>query len=149
MLSTGAFNALLKTLEEPPAYVIFILATTEPHKIPVTVLSRCQRYDFKRMTSDVLVDRLKELVTYENVEIDEKALRYIAKKADGGMRDAISLLDQCIAFHLSLIHIFTIFITLQSFWKLKFHTIISQDYREQFLKNLNTEFLITNSRKLL
>lgn len=100
MLSTGAFNALLKTLEEPPAYVIFILATTEPHKIPVTVLSRCQRYDFKRMTSDVLVDRLKELVTYENVEIDEKALRYIAKKADGGMRDAISLLDQCIAFHI-------------------------------------------------
>ena len=134
---------------QPPAYVIFILATTEPHKIPVTVLSRCQRYDFKRMTSDVLVDRLKELVTYENVEIEEKALRYIAKKADGGMRDAISLLDQCIAFHLSLIHIFTIFITLQSFWKLKFHTIISQDYREQFLKNLNTEFLITNSRKLL
>ncbi|WP_434310083.1 DNA polymerase III subunit gamma/tau [Hominifimenecus sp. rT4P-3] len=100
MLSTGAFNALLKTLEEPPAYVIFILATTEPHKIPVTVLSRCQRYDFKRMTNDVLVDRLKELVSYENVEIEEKALRYIAKKADGGMRDAISLLDQCIAFHI-------------------------------------------------
>ncbi len=100
MLSTGAFNALLKTLEEPPSYVIFILATTEPNKIPVTVLSRCQRYDFKRMTNDVLVERLQELVSYEHVEIEEKALRYIAKKADGGMRDAISLLDQCIAFHI-------------------------------------------------
>ena len=100
MLSTGAFNALLKTLEEPPSYVIFILATTEPHKIPVTVLSRCQRYDFKRMTSQVLVDRLRELVSYEKVEIEDKALHYIAKKADGGMRDAISLLDQCITFHI-------------------------------------------------
>jgi len=100
MLSTGAFNALLKTLEEPPAYVIFILATTEPHKIPVTVLSRCQRYDFKRMTTAVLLERLHELIEYEHVDVDENALRYIAKKADGAMRDAISLLDQCIAFHI-------------------------------------------------
>ncbi len=100
MLSTGAFNALLKTLEEPPSYVIFILATTEPNRIPVTVLSRCQRYDFKRMTQDVLVGRLRELVSYEQVDIEDKALSYIAKKADGGMRDAISLLDQCIAFHI-------------------------------------------------
>ena len=100
MLSTGAFNALLKTLEEPPSYVIFILATTEPHKIPITVLSRCQRYDFKRITTDVLIERLEELTEYEQVEIEDKALRYIAKKADGAMRDAISLLDQCIAFHI-------------------------------------------------
>lgn len=100
MLSTGAFNALLKTLEEPPAYVIFILATTEPHKIPVTVLSRCQRYDFRRITADVLAERLRELADYEQVTIEEKAIRYIAKKADGAMRDAISLLDQCIAFHI-------------------------------------------------
>ncbi|MDD6212728.1 MAG: DNA polymerase III subunit gamma/tau [Clostridiales bacterium] len=100
MLSSGAFNALLKTLEEPPAYVIFILATTEPHKIPVTVLSRCQRYDFKRMTTDVLMERLSELAENEKIDVEPQGLRYIAKKADGAMRDAISLLDQCIAFHI-------------------------------------------------
>lgn len=100
MLSAGAFNALLKTLEEPPSYVIFILATTEPHKIPVTVLSRCQRYDFRRISSDVLVERLRELADYEQVEVEEQALRYIAKKSDGAMRDAISLFDQCISFHI-------------------------------------------------
>lgn len=100
MLSTGAFNALLKTLEEPPSYVIFILATTEIHKIPVTILSRCQRYDFRRITADVITERLKELTQAEQVEAEEKALRYIAKAADGSMRDALSLLDQCIAFYL-------------------------------------------------
>jgi len=99
MLSIGAFNALLKTLEEPPAYVIFILATTEVHKIPITILSRCQRYDFKRISIDIIADRLRELVEKENIEIDEKALRYIAKTADGSLRDALSLLDQCIAFY--------------------------------------------------
>ncbi|MDD7389265.1 MAG: DNA polymerase III subunit gamma/tau [Lachnospiraceae bacterium] len=99
MLSTGAFNALLKTLEEPPAHVIFILATTEVHKIPVTVLSRCQRYDFRRISVDVIASRLKQLTDGENVEIEERALKYIARKADGSMRDSISLLDQCIAFH--------------------------------------------------
>lgn len=99
MLSIGAFNALLKTLEEPPEYVIFILATTEVHKIPVTILSRCQRYDFKRITIDVITDRLSELIAQEKVEVEEKALRYIARTADGSMRDAISLLDQCIAFY--------------------------------------------------
>ncbi|MSS64556.1 DNA polymerase III subunit gamma/tau [Velocimicrobium porci] len=100
MLSTGAFNALLKTLEEPPSYVIFILATTEVHKIPITILSRCQRYDFKRISIDVIADRLKELVQKENVTAEEKAIRYVAKAADGSMRDALSLLDQCIAFYL-------------------------------------------------
>ena len=99
MLSIGAFNALLKTLEEPPSYCIFILATTEVHKIPITILSRCQRYDFKRITIDTITDRLKELMETENVEVEEKALRYVAKTADGSMRDALSLLDQCIAFH--------------------------------------------------
>lgn len=99
MLSIGAFNALLKTLEEPPSYVIFILATTEVHKIPITILSRCQRYDFKRITIDTISDRLRELMEKENVAVEEKALRYIAKTADGSMRDALSLLDQCIAFH--------------------------------------------------
>lgn len=99
MLSAGAFNALLKTLEEPPPYVIFILATTEVHKIPITVLSRCQRYDFKRITIDTITARLTELTTAEQIEAEDKALRYIAKAADGSMRDALSLLDQCVAFH--------------------------------------------------
>ena len=99
MLSTNAFNALLKTLEEPPEYVIFILATTEVHKIPVTVLSRCQRYDFKRISVDTIADRLKELTDSEGIEVEDKALKYIAKTADGAMRDAISMLDECIAFH--------------------------------------------------
>ncbi len=99
MLSIGAFNALLKTLEEPPSYVIFILATTEVHKIPITIMSRCQRYDFRRITIDTISGRIKELTEKEQVSIEEKAVRYIAKTADGSMRDALSLLDQCIAFH--------------------------------------------------
>ena len=99
MLSTGAFNALLKTLEEPPSYVIFILATTEVHKIPITVLSRCQRYDFRRITVDTIAARLKELTDAEGMPVEEKALRYVAKAGDGSMRDALSLLDQCAAFH--------------------------------------------------
>lgn len=100
MLSIGAFNALLKTLEEPPSYVIFILATTEAHKIPITILSRCQRYDFKRITIDTISERLMALMEEEKVEVEERAIRYIAKAADGSMRDALSLLDQCIAFYL-------------------------------------------------
>lgn len=99
MLSIGAFNALLKTLEEPPSYVIFILATTEVHKIPITILSRCQRYDFRRITIDTITARLRELMEKEGVQVEERALRYVAKTADGSMRDALSLLDQCIAFH--------------------------------------------------
>ena len=101
MLSIGAFNALLKTLEEPPSYVIFILATTEAHKIPITILSRCQRYDFKRIARTTIVDRLRELMDEEQVEVEDKALRYIAKKGDGSMRDALSLLDQCAAFYMN------------------------------------------------
>ena len=100
MLSTGAFNALLKTLEEPPSYVIFILATTEAYKIPITILSRCQRYDFHRITIDTIAARLDELLKIEGVEAEEKAVRYVAKAGDGSMRDALSLLDQCIAFYL-------------------------------------------------
>ena len=100
MLSIGAFNALLKTLEEPPEYVIFILATTEIHKIPVTILSRCQHYDFKRISIETITDRMKELMDTEKVDVEDRALTYIAKAADGSMRDALSLLDQCIAFYL-------------------------------------------------
>ena len=100
MLSIGAFNALLKTLEEPPSYVIFILATTEAHKIPVTILSRCQRYDFRRISQETILKRLEDLMEKEQVDAEEKALRYVAKKGDGSMRDSLSLLDQCIAFYL-------------------------------------------------
>ena len=99
MLSIGAFNALLKTLEEPPSYVIFILATTEVHKIPITILSRCQRYDFKRISIDTIAGRLAELTQAEQIDVDDRALRYVAGAADGSMRDALSLLDQCVAFH--------------------------------------------------
>ena len=100
MLSIGAFNALLKTLEEPPEYVIFILATTEVHKIPITILSRCQQYDFHRISLDTIAARLQELMEKEQVDVEERAIRYVAKAADGSMRDALSLLDQCIAFYL-------------------------------------------------
>ena len=99
MLSIGAFNALLKTLEEPPSYVIFILATTEVHKIPITILSRCQRYDFKRISIDTIAGRLAELTQAEQIDVDDRALRYVARAADGSMREALSLLDQCVAFH--------------------------------------------------
>lgn len=100
MLSQGAFNALLKTLEEPPSYVIFILATTEVQKIPITILSRCQRYDFRRITVETIADRLTDLAGREGLSVDPKAIKYIAKAADGSMRDSLSLLDQCIAFYL-------------------------------------------------
>ena len=99
MLSPGAFNALLKTLEEPPEYVIFILATTEVQRIPVTVLSRCQRYDFKRLSLTELKDQIRDLLEAEGVEADERAITYIARKADGSSRDALSLLEECISFN--------------------------------------------------
>jgi len=97
MLSTGAFNALLKTLEEPPANVVFILATTEPHKLPITILSRCQRYDFKRISRDGIAGRLEEICQSIGIGYEEGAIKYIAQKADGALRDGISLLDQTIA----------------------------------------------------
>lgn len=100
MLSMGAFNALLKTLEEPPSYVIFILATTEVHKLPITILSRCQRYDFRRISIETISERLKELLAVEKQEYEDRAVRYVAKMGDGAMRDALSLLDQCIAFNI-------------------------------------------------
>lgn len=96
MLSEGARNALLKTLEEPPSYVIFILATTESPRIPITVMSRCQRYDFKRIPITTIAERMKELTDAEGFDVEERAIRYIAKAADGSMRDGLSLLDRCI-----------------------------------------------------
>ena len=99
MLTTGAFNALLKTLEEPPSHAIFILATTEPHKIPATIMSRCQRFDFKRIPNEKIVLRLKYIVEQENLSVDEEALYEIARISDGGMRDSISLLDQLVSYN--------------------------------------------------
>lgn len=98
MLTTEAFNALLKTLEEPPAHVVFVFATTEAHKVPETILSRCQRYNFRRIPPAAIVEELKLAVAEEGVKAEEAALFLIARKADGGMRDALSLLDQVIAF---------------------------------------------------
>ncbi|GAA0467441.1 DNA polymerase III subunit gamma/tau [Alkalibacillus silvisoli] len=98
MLSTGAFNALLKTLEEPPAHVIFVLATTEPHKIPLTIISRCQRFDFKRISQQAIVDRLKLILDDGGIQYDEHAVIHVGLTAEGGMRDALSILDQAIAY---------------------------------------------------
>ncbi len=97
MLSTGAFNALLKTLEEPPEHVIFILATTEPHKLPATILSRCQRFDFRRISQDSIVGHINKIASSDSVTLDNDAARLIARMSDGAMRDAISLLDQCMS----------------------------------------------------
>lgn len=98
MLSTGAFNALLKTLEEPPAHALFILATTEPQKLPATVLSRCQRYDFRRFPAQTIVDRLRIIAEGEHADVSPEAFSLIARSAEGGMRDAISLMDMCISY---------------------------------------------------
>ncbi|WP_423800278.1 DNA polymerase III subunit gamma/tau [Neobacillus sp. SAB-20_R2A] len=103
MLSISAFNALLKTLEEPPKHVIFILATTEPHKIPLTIISRCQRFDFRRITAGSIVNRMKLIVEETGVDCDERALQMIARAAEGGMRDALSLLDQAISYSQDLV----------------------------------------------
>jgi len=100
MLSAGAFNAMLKTLEEPPSYVIFILATTESHKVPVTIRSRCQRYDFRRIEYTTIADRMEDLLQRESVPATREALEYIARAADGSMRDALSILDECVSYHL-------------------------------------------------
>ena len=98
MLTTAAFNALLKTLEEPPKHIIFILATTEPHKIPQTILSRCQRYDFKKISVKEITKRLSQICELEKIKIEDNALNLIATLSDGGMRDSISLLDQLTAY---------------------------------------------------
>lgn len=98
MLSTGAFNALLKTLEEPPANIVFILATTEPHKIPATIISRTQRFDFKRITASTILKRMEYILNQKDIQYEDAALKIIAKAAEGGMRDALSILDQVISF---------------------------------------------------
>ncbi|GAY77272.1 DNA polymerase III subunits gamma and tau [Sporolactobacillus inulinus] len=98
MLSTGAFNALLKTLEEPPEHAVFILATTEPQKIPLTIISRCQQFDFRRIPSSEIFQRLRFVVQDQHLEAEDEALQLIAKASEGGMRDALSVLDQTAAY---------------------------------------------------
>ena len=98
MLSTGAFNALLKTLEEPPAHVIFILATTEAHKVPLTIISRCQRFDFKKIDRKMMVKKLQKMVTAEKINIDNTAIEEIARLADGSFRDAEVILDKLVSY---------------------------------------------------
>ena len=98
MLSTGAFNALLKTLEEPPAHVVFILATTDIHKVPATILSRCQRFDFRRITADDVAKHLKKVTQADGIEIDDEGIRLVARLAEGSMRDGLSIMDRCLAY---------------------------------------------------
>lgn len=99
MLTKEAFNALLKTIEEPPKYAVFILATTDVGKIPLTIMSRCQRYDFRRMSVETISNRIKELSDAESISIEDRAIKYIARQADGSMRDSLSIFDQCISFY--------------------------------------------------
>ena len=138
MLTTGAFNALLKTLEEPPSHIIFILATTEPHKIPATILSRCQRFDFKRISLDDIVSRLEYISKTEGLDISRDVLLEIARLSDGGLRDSISLLDQVISYAdsditVSDVHEVNGTLT-QDELKLFFDDVISMNYENVFSK---------------
>lgn len=137
MLTNEAFNALLKTLEEPPAHVLFILATTEPQKIPLTILSRCQRFDFRKINTAEIGSHLADIVREEGVSISEDALNAIARKAAGGMRDAISVLDQCIAFageRIELEHVEMVLGTVSEEATASLvDTVIQQDYSQMFL----------------
>lgn len=136
MLTNEAFNALLKTLEEPPEHVLFILATTEPQKIPLTILSRCQRFDFRKINTVEIRDHLADIVKEEGVAISDEALNAIARKAAGGMRDAISVLDQCIAFageRIELSHVELVFGTVsEEATALLLDAVVAQDYSKMF-----------------
>ena len=126
MMSTGAFNALLKTLEEPPAHIVFVLATTEPHKILPTIISRCQRFDFKKVDESDIIDRLEYVLKHEKKEYEVAALKIIAKLAEGGMRDALSILEQCLAYEDKL--------TVESVNKI--YGLLSMDNKIIFIKKL-------------
>lgn len=143
MLTKGAFNALLKTLEEPPAHVIFVLATTEAHKIPVTIISRCQRFNFKRIANHEIINQLKKVITNEKISADDESLNAIAKLANGGMRDALSIVDQVASFANNKI---TFESLTQAFG------IVSIDYQVKLLNlafEKNTQELIRLSNELM
>lgn len=142
MLSKSAFNALLKTLEEPPENVVFIFATTEPHKVLPTIVSRCQRYDFKRIPVEAIVARLRDISEKEGITVDDETLYLIARKADGGMRDALSLLDQTISYCQNDIHIDQV--------RQIFGMIPNQVYHDfmQLIKNHDTQHLIIELHRI-
>lgn len=152
MLTQGAFNALLKTLEEPPTHIIFILATTEPHKIPATIISRCQRFDFKKISKENMIEKLKYIAERENVTVDENAYDEIVMQSDGCMRDALSILDQVIAFsdnHVTLENVHEINGTLPEIELIEFiKNIKEQKYEQIFVKIENYENLGKNYIKL-
>ncbi len=127
MMSTGAFNALLKTLEEPPAHVVFILATTEPHKILPTIISRCQRFDFKKVEERDIISVLESVLKQENVSYEPEALNIIAKLADGGFRDSLSILEQCLAYSMNSLTVKDV---------TDVYSILSMDHKITFLKTL-------------
>lgn len=138
MLTTGAFNALLKTLEEPPSHAIFILATTEPHKIPPTIISRCQRFDFKAINTGEIEERLAYVATEQGIEYEQDALAFIAHVSEGGMRDALSIMDQAIAFgdgHLSLEHALNVTGSVdKAALNALFNDIVEQDVKRAFTR---------------
>lgn len=135
MLSQGAFNALLKTLEEPPKHVIFILATTEPHKIPLTIISRCQRFDFKRIQPQDIVGRMSQIIEETGIACNQQALQIIAQAAEGGMRDALSLLDQAISFSTNEVTVEDALTVTGS---------VSQEYLSRLAKSLNEKDVVTS-----
>lgn len=143
MLSKNAFNALLKTLEEPPEKVLFVFATTEPHKVLPTIVSRCQRFDFKKIPVEAIVERLKEICTLENIKSEDEALYVIAKKADGGMRDALSLMDQVISYGMEII-------TVEQVQKI--FGLIDIDIFNSFMQNIsehNPSLILNNYLKII
>lgn len=153
MLSNGAFNALLKTLEEPPSHVIFILATTEPNKIPLTILSRCQRYDFGRISNEAIIDRLLYICSEENRKIDVKVLEKIAYNSDGGLRDAINLLDQLFALDDEVINIDSVNQLSGNISKNEivelFKTIMLNDYKKLLEFSDKMAFNVCNYREIV
>ncbi len=137
MLTIGAFNALLKTLEEPPAHVIFILATTDPHKIPVTILSRCQRFDFKKIDNNSIIERLNKISIMENVNIEHSAIVEIARLSDGGMRDALSIFDQAISYKVNNIVVDDIYMINGTFSMNDIFEIITNIINNNLTRNLS------------
>lgn len=139
MMTPEAFNALLKTLEEPPAHIVFILATTEPHKILPTIISRCQRFDFKRVDEHDIISRLEYVLKEENVEYDEESLEIISKLADGGMRDALSILEQCLAYdrHLTVENINKVYGLLANDAKIRLIKLLLTKDMKNVLKTLD------------
>ena len=138
MMTPEAFNALLKTLEEPPAHIVFILATTEPHKILPTIISRCQRFDFKRVDEQDIINRLEYVLKEENVEYEEESLSIISKLADGGMRDALSILEQCLAYdrHLTVENINKVYGLLSNDEKIRLIKLLLSKDMKNVLKTL-------------